>query len=159
VALQMLSCGGGNASSGDHAGQLNGLFRITPSSATVIVHQTLSFSASSSESGGATWSVLPPEGGTIDAQGLFTASSSPGQYQIVAMWNKDVRYTATASVLVVPSPPIPLPPGMVQAFGSLQGNGPIRNAAIAGAPVPTQASSNSTGTLQIHHGFYIPTTP
>lgn len=157
LAIPMLVCGGGRTSSGDHAGQVNGFFRITPDSATVLVDQTVSFSASSSRGGDATWSVLPATGGSIDAHGRFTASSSPGLYQIVAMWNSDVRYTATALVTVLPSlPPTPVSLGMVQAFGNHQGSGTVRNTPVAGEPVLSQVSTDSTEVFQLRHGFYLP---
>lgn len=163
LVLAALGCGGGNPSSGDHAGQLNGKFQITPSTATVIVGQSLRFSASSPWGGGALWSVLPASGGSIDAGGNFTASAAPGQYQIVAMWNNDVRYTATASASVVPAPPPAiLSTGLVQAFGhNLQtsADGSSRNAAIAGEPVPARRAASANGTLQVRHGFYPPPAP
>lgn len=160
LVFAALGCGGGNPSSGDHAGQLNGKFQIAPATATVIVGQSLQFSASSPWGGGARWSVLPATGGSIDAGGVFTASTAPGEYQIVAMWNNDVRHTATASASVVPAPPpAVLSTGLVQASGlNLQTSvdGFIRNAAIAGEPVPARRAASANGTVQVRHGFYPP---
>jgi hypothetical protein len=155
VMLESLGCfGGGNRSTGDHAGQLNGQFQITPPTATVITGQTLHFSASSPWGGGATWYVMPASGGTCDASGTFTASSTLGQYQIIALWNDDVRYTATATVWVV-APAAHLNPNLVQAFGVPQasGNGSTRTTPVVGESVPAQSAAAAGGTTQVRHGF------
>lgn len=155
AVLAGLGCfGGGSQSTGDQPGQPNAKFQITPPTATVIAGQTLHFSASSPWGGGATWYVLPASGGTCDASGTFTASSTLGQYQIVALWNKDVRYTATATVRVV-SPAARLNPNLVQAFGVSQtaGNGSTRNMPVAGESVPAQNAATASGTTQVRHGF------
>ena len=153
----LLNCSGSSAS-GDHAGQLNGHFQITPATATVVAGQTFRFAANSSWGDGAIWSVLPGIGGTIDPAGTFTAAT-PGQYQIVAMWRSDVRYTATATVTVVPAPPATHPSlGMVQAFGQRQGSadGSVRNAPVIGEPLPAQTAASASGTVQVRHGFHLP---
>lgn len=159
LLLCFLSCGGGTKSSGDHAGQLNGQFQITPATATVIAGQTLHFSASSPWGSGATWSVQPATGGTIDGAGTFTASSTLGSCQIVALWTKDVRYTATAAVsIVAPGPPAVISPNLVQASGLPQasGNGIIRNAPVIGEAIPAQKATSATGSLEVRHGFEPP---
>ena len=156
--LAGLGCiGGSNQSTGDQPGQLNGTFQITPSTATILAGQTLQFSASSPWGGGATWYVLPATGGTCDASGTFTASSTLGQYQIVALWNKDVRYTATAIVSVV-SPVAHLNPNLVQAFGVSQAskNGTTRNRPVGGETVPARTAATASGTTQVRHGFEPP---
>jgi hypothetical protein len=156
-----LGCGGGTKTSGDHAGQLNGQFQITPATARVTPGQTLQFSASSPWGRGATWSVQPATGGTITAAGAFTASSVLGQYQIVALWTQDVRYTATATVMVVaPGTPAVINPNLVQASGLPQAssNGAIRNAPVVGESVPAQKAASATGSLEVRHGFEPPPT-
>jgi len=155
-----LRCGG-TPTSGDRAGQLNGHFQITPSEATGVPGQMFRFQATSSWGDGAVWSVLPDTGGTIDAAGTFTAST-PGEYQILAMWRRDVRYTATATVTVVPPPPpAHLALGMVQAFGHRQGSadGFVRNAPVIGEPLPAQTAASASGTVQLRHGFHLPPAP
>ncbi len=151
-----LGCiGGSNRSSGDQPGQLNGTFQITPSTATLLAGQTLQFSARGPlGGGGATWYVLPATGGTCDASGTFTASSTLGQYQIVALWSNDVRYTATATVSVV-SPGAHLNPNLVQAFGVAQTskNGTTRNHPVGGETVPARIAATPSGTMQVRHGF------
>lgn len=159
LAFAALGCGGGAKSSGDHAGQLNGKFQITPGAATVIAGQTVHFSASGPWGGGATWSVQPAAAGAIDASGAFTAAANLGTCQIVAMWTRDVRYTATATVLIVaPGPPAVINPSLVQASGHSQatGDGAARNALVVGEAVPAQKAASATGSLQVRHGFEPP---
>jgi|GEM_PF-718761 len=161
LLLAALACGGANKSSGDHAGQFNGKFQITPATATIIAGQPFRFSTTSPWGSGATWSVQPATGGTIDAAGNFTASSVPGQCQIVALMTQDVRYTATATVLIVaPPPPSILNPSLVQASGLAQAssNGTIRNAPVVGESVPAQKATSATGSLEVRHGFDPPPT-
>jgi hypothetical protein len=148
--------GGGDRTTGDHAGQPNGKFTVTPAAATVIAGQTQQFSAVSPWGSGAVWSVLPATGGSFSANGTFTASSTAGQYQIVAMWNNDVRYTATASVSIVPPPlPAQINPNLVQAFGVRQasGSGTTRNTPVVGEAVPARTAATPSGTEQVRHGF------
>jgi len=158
--LGLLGClAGGTHASGDHAGQISGLYQITPPVAVVSVGQTFQFSASSPWGGNPTWSVVPATGCTLDAGGSFTASMATGQYLIVAFWTEDVRYTATATVTVVPAPPPALlNEGLVQAFGQLQASadGHSRNDNVAGEPVPAQTAEGMNGNIQIRHGFHLP---
>ncbi len=157
MVLGGLGCfGGGNRGTGDHAGQVNGPLAITPASATVIAGQTQQFSASSPWGGGATWSVLPASAGSITANGTFTASATMGQCQIVAMWNSDVRYTATASVSVVASPaPAQINPSLVQTSGILQtsSSGTTRSTPVIGEAIPARTAATPSGTEQVRHGF------
>lgn len=158
-----LGCGGlGDKSGGDRAGQLNGKFQISPATATVISGQTVHFSASGPWGSGATWAVQPAGAGTIDAAGNFTASSTLGTCQIVALWTKDVRYTATAAVsIVAPGPPAVITPNLVQASGRPQAssNGVIRNTPVMGEAVPVQKAASATGSIEVRHGFEPPPTP
>ena len=158
LILAALGCAGGarNPVSGDHAGQLNGACRISPQNPTVGAGQSLNFSARSPWGSGAHWTVLPASGGTVDAGGTFTASPTPGQYQLVAMWNGDVRYTATTTVTVVPLPPPSLiNPALVQASGAAQtgAGGHVRNNPVVGEAVPARTATNAADTLQVRHGF------
>lgn len=163
LLLAVLGCGGlGDKSGGDRAGQLNGKFQITPATATVISGQTVHFTASGPWGSGATWAVQPAASGTIDAAGNFTASSTLGNCQIVALWTKDVRYTATAAVsIVAPGPPAVITPNLVQALGRPQvsSNGAIRNNPVMGEAVPAQKAASATGSIEVRHGFEPPPTP
>ena len=162
VILASLGCtGGSNRTTGDHAGQPNGKFIVTPAVATVIAGQTQQFSAVSPWGSGATWSVLPATGGSFSPNGTFTASATAGLYQIVAMWNNDVRYTATASVSVVPPPlPAQMNPNLVQAFGVRQtsNGGASRNTPVVGEAIPARTAATPSGTEQVRHGFDPPVT-
>jgi len=158
--LASLECmAGGSHASGDHAGQTNGPFLIIPPAATIIEGQSLQFSASSPWGGGASWSVVPASGGSIDAGGNFTALMAPGSYRIVALWNEDIRYTATATATVVEAPAsAELNLGVVQAFGQHQAapDGSLRNDNVVGEPVAVQNVTGATGSYQVRHGFFLP---
>ena len=119
VALPLLGLGcGGSRPSGDHVGNLNGVLVISPSAPDLIVSQSLQFQATTPWGGGAIWSVQPPSAGTITAGGLFTASATPGTCTVLAMWSRDVRYTASTQVTLFPQPvPSQSSPGLVQADG------------------------------------------
>ena len=160
VLLANLGClAGGSHPSGDHAGQPNGLFQITPASATLTAGQRQRFSAGTPWGGGAAWTVLPASGGSIDAEGLFTASSTPGRYTIIALWHDDVRYTATAEATVLPPPaPAFVNLGLVQAFGQRQAgvDGLVRNDNVVGEPVAPLNVSGATGSCRLRHGFHLP---
>jgi hypothetical protein len=160
VLLASLGClAGGTHDSGDHAGQPNGLFLIAPATTTLTAGQSQQFSASTPWGGGATWTVLPATGGSIDANGVFTASTTPGSYSIIALWNNDVRYTATATATVLPPPPPPfINLGLVQAYGERQAavTGVIHNDNVIGEPVAPLSVVGVTGSYQIRHGFHLP---
>lgn len=158
AASGMVGCiMGGDKAPGDRAGQLNGAFSITPPTAQVLLGQTFHFTASSPWGGGATWTVLPATAGTIDAAGTFTAAATAGNCQIVAMYDNDPRYTATASVHVLALIPAHVNPSLVQASGKLQIQGTLRNGAVAGEAFPARKSATADGVLQVRHGFEPPT--
>ncbi|NTV74248.1 MAG: hypothetical protein HGA66_08575 [Holophaga sp.] len=148
---------GGDKAPGDRAGQLNGPFTITPPTAQVLLGQTFHFTASSPWGGGTTWTVLPATAGTIDATGTFTAAATAGTCQIVAMYDKDPRYTATASVHVLAVIPAHVNPSLVQASGKLQIQGTLRTGNVVGETFPARKSATADGVQQVRHGFDPPT--
>ncbi len=153
TALLVLGCGGQSTPGGDRAGALNQSFTIQPAMATVVPGQAFQFTAVSPWGGTATWSLPSPGSGGITGTGLYTAPSTPGQYALVAMWNGDVRYTATARITVLPPPPPALSSSnLVSASGAQQGAGSTRNAAVAGEPLPA-VHSQGPGGLDVRHGF------
>ncbi len=152
LLMLLLACTGGN-SGRDHAGQINQAFTISPVSATVVAGQSFQFRAVSPWGGTAVWSLPSPTDGTVSPGGLYTAPLTPGPHSLVAMWNGDIRYTATASITVLPAPtPRTSTPNSVMASGAQQGGGAFRNAAIAGEPVHAQHASGAGG-LDLRHGF------
>ena len=70
---------------------------LSPTSATVPVSGTQQFSATASDGSTPTWDVSPPELGTVDATGLFTAGAAAGTGTVVAETN---GATISASVVV-----------------------------------------------------------
>ncbi len=160
LLLATLGCGGGSRSTGDQVATANLVLVITPGVASVAPGQTLQFSANSPLGNGVTWSVQPATGGSINASGLFTAATTPVQCQVLAMWNSDVRYTASATVTILPPPPIAvISPTLVQASGVQQtvpGTG-IAHAAVVGESVPaTNAVGSVDPTVKVRHGFEPP---
>ncbi len=154
--LLTLACGGGSKTTGDQVNTANQVMTVSPAVASVAPGQTLQFTATIPWGGSATWAVLPATGGTFTGNGLFTASAVQGQYRIVAMWNSDVRYTASATATVLP-PPLPADstPDLVSASGAQSAGGPAptRNTAVVGEPVPATRAADASGTLQVRHGF------
>jgi len=100
--------------------------------------------------------VLPTTGGSFSGNGLFTASATQGQYRIVAMWNSDVRYTASATAIILPPPaPAESSADLVSASGALQtaATGQSKNTAVVGEAVPAKRATDASGTLELRHGF------
>ena len=160
LGLLILGCSGGNRRAGDQVGTANQVLIITPGSDSVAPGQSLQFSANTPWGSSVTWSVQPPTGGTINSTGLFTASTTQGQCLVLAMWNNDVRYVASAQVTILPPPPPALTsPDTVQAFGrtqTLPGTG-ISNAAVVGELEPAVTSvSVADAAVKVRHGFLPP---
>jgi len=156
AALLLLACGGADRVTGDRAATLNQVMTISPAVASVSVGQSLQFTAQIPWGGAATWSVLPATGGSFTSGGLFTASTTPGSYRIVAMWNGDVRYTALAQATVLPPPPPAVSrPDLAAASGSQQGSasGQVQNAAVVGEAVVATKSADVNATEQVRHGY------
>lgn len=67
------------------------------------------------------------------------------------------NYVWTFTTRLVPLP-LRLNLGMVQAFGQTQASvdGSIRNAGVAGEPVPAQAAADAAQMVLVRHGFTIP---
>jgi len=160
LLLATLACGGGSHRTGDQVATANLVLAITPAAASVAPGQTLQFSANTPWGSGVTWSVQPATSGSINSAGLFTASTTQSQCQVLAMWNNDVRYTASATVTILPPPPTAvITPALVQASGAQQtvaGTG-IAHAAVVGESVPaTNAVGSVDPSVKVRHGFEPP---
>ena len=156
LLLAAPGCGGGSHATGDQVATANQVMTVSPDVASVAPGQSLQFTASIPWGGTATWAVLPGTGGTFSGNGLFTASSVQGQYRIVAMWNSDVRYTASATATILPpAPPADSTPDIVSASGAQQTGitGQSKNTAVVGAAVPAKTATDASGTLVLRHGF------
>jgi hypothetical protein len=104
----------------------------------------------------AAWSVQPGNGGSFDASGNFTASATPGQYTITAQLNQNAQWTATASLTILPAPPLTgVSINSTEAKGADQNSADSAefNASVAGEPFRSQVSSNAPGTLSVRAGF------
>ncbi len=156
LLLVALGCGGGSHATGDQVNTANQVMTLSPATATLAPGQTVQFTAVIPWGGSATWAVLPATGGTFSGNGLFTASVTQGTYRIVAMWNTDVRYTATASATILaPAPAADSTPDIVSASGAQQSgaSGQSKNTAVVGEAVPAKRANDASGTLQLRHGF------
>jgi len=81
---------------------------ITPDSATLVAGSQLAFTASVSGTAdpSTTWSIAEGEaGGSISAEGLYTAPASAGSYHVVATSAASPQSAATATVTVTASSP------------------------------------------------------
>lgn len=140
---------------------------VTPSSITVAAGSTSTFTASFTPvlpvGGSLTWSVNPANGGTITSSGDYTASTTAGNYTIVATWTPSnsaagttISGSATVEVLSVPQPEADLNPDVTLASGATQASGRIHNAAVAGQAFPFVRSTDPGGDVQASSGFTIP---
>ena len=74
---------------------------VQPPEATVSRGGSVSFSASiSGESSAVTWSVMEPNGGTVDASGRYTAPQASGTFHVVATAKADSRKHGVGKVKV-----------------------------------------------------------
>lgn len=154
--LLALACGGGDRITGDRTATVGQVMTISPAVATLAPGQTVQYTATTPWGGTASWSVVPATGGTFSSTGLFTASSTQGSYRIVAMWNGDVRYSATAQATILPPPPpTTSKPDVVSASGSQQGSasGQVQNAAVVGEGIPAHSAADASATRQVRHGY------
>lgn len=150
----LMACTGGSKNTGDQVGTINQVMTVTPAVASLAPGQSLQFTATIPWGGKATWSVIPSTGGTFSADGLFTASSAQGSYNIVAMWTQDVRYTATATATILPPPPpAGSTPEIVFASGAQQRSGVVTNSPVLGESVPAERAADPGGVIGVRHGF------
>src|SRR6478672_2556938 len=136
VLFMLLLTGCSALQTGDHTDKNNYALKITPATPVVTAGRTIHLTASSPWGSGAHWSVLPASLGAIDQNGNFTASNTPGAGTITAMWERDVRYTATATTTVVVVPQAGIT--VLAPVGNTPGN----------ASVPSQPDSTYVWTIQ-----------
>ena len=156
LLLLTFACGGGSHATGDQVNTANQIMSVSPAAASLAPGQTVQFTAVIPWGGNATWSVQPATGGTFNGNGLFTASAIQGSYRIVAMWNSDVRYTASATAMILPPPaPADSSVDLTSASGAQQvgATGQSKNAAVVGEAVPATRAADASGTLKLRHGF------
>jgi hypothetical protein len=154
AALLLLAQGCGNAG-GNRAGEINSKLVIIPGAAMVATGQTIQFTASSPWGGAVAWSVLPASCGSFAADALFSAGSLPGTCTIVAFLQSDIRFTATATVTVVPALPADFWVALVQASGGRQASadGLVQTFSVVGEPTRAIFAADAGATIQARHGF------
>jgi hypothetical protein len=161
LLLATLACGGTRVS-GDQAGATISPLRITPDAPAVVQGQALQFKAAPPWGGELKWTLVPATAGTLTQDGLFTAGTNVGTFTVLAVWSKDVRYTAGTTVtVVVPPLPAKTSPALVAASGSRQAtpDGKLTNAAVAGEETPAVTSTSINQVFQVRHGFLPAPTP
>lgn len=154
LPIALAACTG--SATGGHPGGQNTELKIAPATATVEEGRTAQFTAASPWGGDVLWSVLPTTCGTISSSGLFTpAARTYDTCTVAAVLRANVRYTATASVTVVPAAPAsPHGHDRVFASGGLGTSvGGLRNAAVLGEPVAPGGATSASGTVRARHGF------
>lgn len=134
---------------------------VAPSPVTVAATSTSTFSASPSPAQGFSivWSVRPPTAGTITNSGVFTASETAGNCQVVATWlppNPLTGKLITGSANVTVLQPTPPRADMTQASGVIQTSGSVENAVIAGERIGSVISTDPSGNTQSQSGFPVP---
>ena len=112
-ALQLIGCGGGGDSgaTGTTGPAVLQSVVVSPSTATVTVGSTQTFTATGLDQYGAvfsttfTWTVTGE--GTINASGVFTATTAGGPFMATATSTDNNTISGTADVTVVDSVPVP----------------------------------------------------
>jgi len=160
LPLTLLLACGGSSRSGDHVATINWTMTVSPAVGSVAVGQSLQLVASTPWGNQTQWSVMPASAGTISASGLFTAGTTTGTCTLYAVWTQDVRYTASATITILPAPPpAVLSPNFVQASGSGQviSGTAITNGVVLGEAVPaTNATVMGDSSTKVRHGFQPP---
>ncbi len=121
------------------------------SATTVKATQTLTFTATvtGTSNTSVSWKVDQANGGTITADGLYTAPNTPGAYSVTATSDANKKRTATVSFTVVP-----LDKTMVRVFHASPDAPKVNlwvNDAVAVSNLDYQ---NSTGQIALDEGTY-----
>ena len=163
IFISLTNCGSGSRSENGFPNPrpLPVTLSVEPSPVTVAAGSTTTFGASPSPPQGFSlvWSVTPAAAGTITNSGVFTASGSGGNCNVVASWlpsNPLTGKTTSGSADVTVLQPTPPSPDMTQASGAIQISGSIENAAIAGERLGSVVSTGSGGNTQSRSGFPVP---
>lgn len=167
IALGLTGCGGGNSTVTPPPPPPGTKLSVSPPSVILNAGAATTFVgvfAPTNPAGGSlTWSVTPVDGGTITGAGVYTASSTAGQYNILATWTPSIsskaailKGSATVNLLAVPQLDAVITPAQVQASGANQSAGAIQNGAVAGQGIPSVASTDSGGNTQVVSGFTLP---
>ena len=167
IVLGLTGCGGGFSASKLPSPVTR--LSVNPASITVDAGSTTTFmgvfAPTNPPGGSLTWSIAPVDGGTITDAGVYTASSTAGQYTILATWTPPnstaaviLKGLATVAILAVPQIDSVITPDQVQASGANQTAGVIQNGAIIGQGIPAVLAIDSGDDIQLRSGFAIPAT-
>ncbi len=160
LLLALVGCGGGGSNNNNGGGSLvPANVAINPTAATVAEGTTQAFTARVTGvlNTAVTWTVQEPNGGTVDANGLYTAPTTPGTYHVIATSQAQTTRSATATVTVIP--PVSIAPttatvvaGGVQTFTATV-NGTPSNA------VTWSVKEAGGGTISTSGVYTAPSTP
>jgi hypothetical protein len=164
LALGLTACGGDSVTVHPPPGEK---LSVSPPSITVDAGSATTFVgvfAPTVPTGGSlTWSITPVNGGTITGAGVYTASATAGQYNVLATWTPSLsskaailKGSSTVTLLPVPQLDSVISLDLVQASGANQSAGAIQEGAIAGQGFPSVLSIDSGGNTQALSGFWIP---
>jgi trimeric autotransporter adhesin len=144
LSLLLTACG-----SDDAAKNVN--VSLTPSATLVKVGNTLTFTAIvfGSDNNKVIFKVDQANGGTITAEGLYTAPNTPGTYSVTATSDANKKRSATVSITVVP-----LDKTLVRVFHASP-DAPEVNLWVNGSVVTSNLDyQESTGQLELDEGTY-----
>jgi trimeric autotransporter adhesin len=123
----------------------------TSSATTVKVGQTLTFTATvtGNRNTNISWKVDQANGGTITANGLYTAPNTPGNYSVTATSDANKKRSVTISLKVVP-----LDKTLVRVFHASP-DAPKVNLRVNNSVVASNLDyQQSTGQLELDEGTY-----
>jgi hypothetical protein len=107
ILIALTACGGGGSTSGGGGGGQVVSIAINPTTATIVVTQNKTFTAtvSNSSNTAVSWSVQEGStGGAVTSSGAYTAPSQAGTYHVVATAQADTSKSASATVTVTAAP-------------------------------------------------------
>ncbi|HZP84751.1 MAG TPA: hypothetical protein VFB21_24155 [Chthonomonadaceae bacterium] len=136
--------------------------RVSPATTTVYTSGIKTFSATGPDASviPVTWSVQEgAAGGTIDANGLYTAPATPGTYHIVATSQADATKTGTATVTVLANPITVAPPTVTLSVGGTSSFTAKLNGTPTTAVNWSVQEGNAGGTIDANGNYTAPATP
>lgn len=157
--MAALSCVGQDGERGAKP-PVAGPMAVEPSLVSLLPGMTAKFTARHPAAGTLTWSVQPAGGGTVDGQGLFTATGPPGTYIVWGNLSTPAGSFAGSAQVLITRPPVEgvVNPQAVLASGQDQHDPQHRfnNDPQVGQALPSRVSGQTAGGIVVRHGFVPP---